>query len=136
MRMMAVSVGGFHHQHIRRLAFGGAGVYHFARRDGAVAHAANVSCEEQGAARTLGGQGDLRHGRAQDVRRPHKAEAHLIGQLHGLAKGHRTEARETLLRLFHGVQGKGGGVLGTFLLIVERRIFFLQITGVRQNDAA
>ncbi len=66
----------------------------------------------------------------------HKAEAYLIGQLHGLAKGHRTEARETLLRLFQGVQGKGGGVLGTFLLIVEGRVFFLQIAGVGQDDAA
>ncbi len=55
VRMMAVSVGGLHHQHVRRLAFGGAGVYHLAGRDRAVAHAANVSGEEQSAACSVGG---------------------------------------------------------------------------------
>ena len=70
------------------------------------------------------------------MRRAHEAEAHAIGQLHGLAEGHGAEACETLLRLLHGVQGQRGGVLGTLLLIVVGRVFFLQIAGVGQDDAA
>ncbi len=136
MGMMAVSVGGLHDQHIGRLALGGAGVHHLAGSDGIVTHAADVSGEEQGAARAVGGESDFGHGRAEDVGRAHEAEAYAVGQLHGLAEGHGAELREALLGLFQGVEGESGGVLGTFLLVVKGRVFFLQVAGVREDDAA
>ena len=66
----------------------------------------------------------------------HEAEAQLRGKLHGFAEGHGTEAGERLPRLLHGVKRKRRSVLGALLLVVEGRVFFLQVAGVGQHDAA
>ena len=50
VRMIAVSVGGLHHQHVGRLALGRSGMHHLAGRALAVAHAADIAGEQADAA--------------------------------------------------------------------------------------
>ena len=48
----------------------------------------------------------------------------------------RAEERQALLRLFHGVERQRRMVLGGAGLVVELGVFFLQVSGVGQQDAA
>ncbi len=76
------------------------------------------------------------HRRAQDVRRPHEAEGELVVQPGSLAVVDGLEVPQAVLRLFHGVERQRGRVLGRARLVVVSRIFFLQVSGVGQQNAA
>ncbi len=55
-------------------------------------------------------------------------------QLRGLPNRNRLEEPLAILRFFERVQGQRRIMLRHFSLVVERRVFFLQVSGVRQHD--
>ena len=48
----------------------------------------------------------------------------------------RLEVLQRILRFLEGVERQGGIVLGLIHLVVEARVFFLQVAGVGKDDAA
>ena len=65
--MHAVAVGRFHHDEIRGFTFLRTGMHDLSRRNFVVAHAANVSGEEQAPRLAVRVQRDFRHARSQNV---------------------------------------------------------------------
>ena len=66
----------------------------------------------------------------------HEAERQLRRNLFRLAETHRVKVLETILRFFERVERQRGIVTRSFKLVVIFGVFFLQVPGIRQNDAA
>src|ERR1019366_347466 len=75
------------------------------------------------------------HGGAEDVGGSNKSERQRARELLGFIEVQRTEERHALLRLFHGIERQGWHVLAGPRLVVVRRVFFLQVSGVGKQDA-
>src|SRR5581483_7659922 len=75
-------------------------------------------------------------GRSQDVCRPHKTETHLRTQLLALFKGDGLKVGQAIQRFLEGVQRQCGIVLRLVMLVIERRVFFLQMAGIRKQNSA
>ena len=70
------------------------------------------------------------------MRGPHEAEGKLRAELDGRFDFDRFEVLQAILRFFERVERQRRSVLGRSFLVVERGIFFLQVSGVGQNDRA
>jgi hypothetical protein len=136
VRMQAIAVSALHHQQVATLAFRWTGMHHAAGSYVVIAHAPDVAGKQKLLRGPIRRQRDLGHARPEYVRRTHQAKCKLAAQLLGLAELHWVEQRHALQRFFHGVERQGGIVLGIMMLVGERRVFFLQVTGVGQQDAA
>src|SRR5208337_3234424 len=134
--MLTISVGTLHYQQIAVFALSRARMHNFPGSDLAVADSADVAGEEKLRSSAVGGQGDLSHRRAEYVRGANKAERQLVAELLQLAEVDWPEKRQALLRLFHGVERQRRLVLGGFRLVVERCIFFLEVSGIGEQNAA
>ncbi len=134
--MQAVAIGAFHHQQVAVFAFGGTGVHHFARRNFAVMHPANVAGKQQLFRLAAGIDRNLRHGRSENVRGPHEAKRKLPAQLFDFAKVDRPKQGQALLRLFHRVQRQGWVMFRRLGFVVELGVFFLQVSGIGEQNAA
>ena len=133
--MHAVSVSRFHHYDIGGFALHWSGMYDLARNGSLIANAANVPSKEHLTALTIYLQRDFRHARSQDVGGGSETEGQFRGEPNRFADLHRLEILQRILRLFKRVQRQGRGVLGLSGLVIEIRIFFLQVAGVGQDDS-
>ena len=136
VRVRPVAVSRLHHQHVGRLALRRSGMHHLAGRSLAVAHPSDIAGKQTDPLLPVRGERHLRHRRPEDVRRAHQTEADFRAELHALAELYGRELRQRRPRLLQGVERQGRIVFGRFLLIVERRVFFLQVAGIGKQDAA
>src|SRR6266849_5447559 len=72
--MLPDAISGLHHQYVGRFALLRSGVHNLPWRNLAVAHAADISGEEQSTRLAAGVERKLRHGRSQNVGRGHKSK--------------------------------------------------------------
>ena len=70
------------------------------------------------------------------MRSANKAERKLGGDFDRLLDIHRLEVSKRVLRFLERIKRESRVVLRFVRLVVERSIFFLQVAGVGQNDAA
>ena len=70
------------------------------------------------------------------MRSPHEAEREIRTQLLVLIEIDGHELRQARLRLFESVKRQRWVVFRCFLLVMKRRVFFLQVAGIRKQDAA
>jgi len=81
-------------------------------------------------------QRDFRHARSQNVGGGSEAESQFRGEPNRFADLDRLEILERILRLVEVVQRQCRAVLRLSRLVVEIRVFFLQMAGVGQDDSA
>ena len=70
------------------------------------------------------------------MRGAYEAEGNFRTQLDGVTDAYGLEVLEGVLGFVQCIQGKRGVVLRLLDLVVEARVFFLQVAGIRQDDAA
>ena len=102
----------------------------------AVAHAADVACEQADSLVPVHSECHFRHGRPENMRRAYETKANFGAELQGLAELDGQELRQRRPRLFQRVERQSRIVFGRFLLIMERRVFFLQVAGIGKQDSA
>src|SRR5580704_16668443 len=102
--MLTVSVCTLHHQQIAFLSFRRTGVNDLAGGNLTVAHASDVASEQQFLSLAIRRQGDLHHGRAEDMRRADETERQAALQLLYFPEIYGTEERHALLRFFQGIK--------------------------------
>ena len=76
----------------------------------------------------------LDHARPKDVSGKKAADGEMRRNLDWLKSVHRMEILERLEGFLIGVERQGRGVFAEPLLVGELRIFFLEVSGVRQHD--
>ena len=65
-----------------------------------------------------------------------EAERKLMAELFGFTEGHRLEQPNAVFGLLESVKWQRRIMLGRAFLVVEARLFFLQVSGIRQDDRA
>ena len=126
--MLAVAIGRFHHHNVGDLALVRSGMNHLPGRNQLVAHTSDVPSKQQPGAAPVHREDYFDHARAQDVRRRHEAEGKLGAELFALFHRHCLEVLHARLGLVERVERQRGIVLRFFDLVVERGIFFLEVS--------
>src|SRR6478672_1752288 len=98
--------------------------------------ATNVAGEEHACCLGAGVQRDLRHAGTENVRRMDKAKRNLRRHLLRLAELYWLEILHARLRILLRVERQCWIVFRGLVAIVEFGVFFLQMSGVWQDDAA
>ncbi len=68
--------------------------------------------------------------------RGNEAKRNIRAELLAGSEGRRAKILQTIFRFFKRIERQRGAVLGFFRLVVERSVFFLQMSRIGQHDAA